>query len=52
MKKKILYNIGLASMDFLVFYLICILGVFIATRDPGYLDGYFLISVLVISLIK
>ena len=52
MKKRVLYNLGLAFIDLIVFYMLCILSVFVVTRNPGYLDPYFLITTLVISFLK
>ena len=52
MKKRALYNLGLAFIDLIAIFTSCILGVFIVTRNAGYLDSYFLISISVISLIK
>lgn len=52
MKKRVLYNIGLAIIDLIVFYMLCILSVFVVTKDPSYLDQYFLITSLVITLVK
>ena len=52
MKKRVLYNLGIAFIDFLMFFLICIIAMFIITKDPDYLDSKFLVSSLVISFIK
>ncbi|MBR6071646.1 MAG: polysaccharide biosynthesis protein [Acholeplasmatales bacterium] len=52
MKKRVIYNLGLAFIDFLMFFLICILGMFIITKDADYLDSYFIISSIIISFVK
>ena len=39
MTKKVFYNLGLALIDFVVIFLICILAMFIITRDSEYLEG-------------
>lgn len=52
MKKRVLYNLGLALIDFMAFFLICIVAMFIITKDPEYLNRNFIISALVISFVK
>ena len=52
MKKRVLYNLGIAFIDFLMFFLICIIAMFIITKDPDYLDSKYLVSSLIISFIK
>ena len=52
MTKKVFYNLGLALIDFVVIFLICILAMFIITRDSEYLDKNFVISTLIISFVK
>ncbi len=52
MKKRALYNVGLAVIDLIVFYMLCILSVFVVTKNPSYLDQYFLITTLIISILK
>lgn len=52
MNKRILYNLGLAFIDFIVFFLICILSVMIVTKDTSYFNTNYLISILIISFVK
>ncbi|MBQ7641371.1 MAG: polysaccharide biosynthesis protein [Acholeplasmatales bacterium] len=52
MNKRILYNLGLAFIDFIVFFLICILSVMIVTKDTAYFNTNYLISILIISFVK
>ena len=52
MKKKMLYNLGLAFLDFLVFISICVVAMLIITKSSEYLDSNFMISAVCISLFK
>ena len=52
MTKKVLYNLGLALIDFVVIFLICILAMFIIYKDTQYLDKNFIVSTLIISFVK
>ena len=52
MKKKVIYNLGLALIDFMAIFLICIVSMFIITKDSDYLNVNFVVSTLIISFVK